>query len=243
MGSESMMEIRTRREPVASYRHFLLFLALVAAVILIGYAGQQRPGAGGGSAESHPDTVPMYLSAAALDWLLVYFVWRGVRRRGGTFRSLVGGRWAGARDILRDVAIAFGFWGALMVVVWILDLVVGPGGDKNLEALLPRTPGEVAAWMVTSASAGFCEEFVFRGYVQRQLLALTQLGWLAILGQGLLFGLMHAYQGWLPVLRICVIGIMLGALAAWRRSLRPGMIAHAWQDIWAGWLSIALRSS
>lgn len=238
-----MMDIRTRHEPVASYRHFLIFLALVAAVALAGYATQQRQGAGGGPPESHPNMIPVYLSAAVLDWLLVYFVWRGVRRRGGTFLSLVGGRWAGAREVLRDIAIAFGFWWALLAAVWLLDLVVGPGGGENLEILLPRTTAEVAAWMFTSASAGFCEEFVFRGYVQRQLLALTQRGWLSVLGQGVLFGLMHVYQGWLPVLRICVIGIMLGALAAWRRSLRPGMIAHAWQDIWAGWLSVAIRSS
>jgi hypothetical protein len=28
-----------------------------------------------------------------------------------------------------------------------------------------------------------------------------------------------------------VLGILLGILAHWRKSLRPGMIAHAWGDI------------
>ena len=152
------------------------------------------------------------------------------------------GRWANAREILRDIGVTFGFWGLLLAVVWILDRVVGPGGGKSLEILLPRTPAEVAVWMLTSASAGFCEEIVFRGYVQRQLQALTRLGWPAVLGQGILFGLMHAYQGWRPVLRIGVLGVLFGVLAVWRKTLRPGMIAHGWQDLWAGWLSGAIRS-
>ena len=54
---------------------------------------------------------------------------------------------------------------------------------------------------------------------------------------GLVFGVMHAYQGWRAVVTISVLGMMFGGLAAWRRTLRIGMVAHAWQDVWAGWLS------
>ena len=32
-------------------------------------------------------------------------------------------------------------------------------------------------------------------------------------------------------------GMIFGGLAAWRKTLRVGMVAHGWQDIWAGWLS------
>jgi len=28
-------------------------------------------------------------------------------------------------------------------------------------------------------------------------------------------------------------GLLFGLVAGWRRSLRPGMIAHAWTDIFA----------
>ena len=107
-----------------------------------------------------------------------------------------------------------------------------------MDVLLPQTLPEILAWIATSVSAGFCEEYVFRGYVQRQLLALTRSGAGAVVGQGLVFGLMHAYQGWRPVLVIIGMGILFGMLAAWRKTLRVGMVAHAWQDIWAGWLSV-----
>jgi hypothetical protein len=31
--------------------------------------------------------------------------------------------------------------------------------------------------------------------------------------------------------RIMLFGVLFGLLAVWRKSLRPGMIAHAWSDI------------
>jgi hypothetical protein len=48
--------------------------------------------------------------------------------------------------------------------------------------------------------------------------------------QAIAFALTHGYQGWRFVLLIAVLATMLGLLAHWRRSLRPGMIAHALQD-------------
>jgi membrane protease YdiL (CAAX protease family) len=48
--------------------------------------------------------------------------------------------------------------------------------------------------------------------------------------QGILFGVAHAYQGPTQILVIAVYGCMFGSLAYWRKSLRPGMIAHFLQD-------------
>jgi len=229
-------------EPVASRRHFLVFLGILTLVVLAGFMAQQRRTTGGGLTESHAHVIPIYLSVTAMNWLLVYFVWRGTRRRGVGFRQLIHGRWAGIRDVARDAGVALFCWAGLLAIAWTLDQLVGQGGEKSVELLLPRAPEEVVVWLATSASAGFCEEFVFRGYVQRQLLALTRRGSLSVVGQGAVFGLMHAYQGWRPVLRICVIGIFLGAVAAWRKTLRVGMIVHGWHDVWAGWLgSVILR--
>ena len=53
-------------------------------------------------------------------------------------------------------------------------------------------------------------------------------------------GLMHAYQGWRPVLLITAIGVFLGVVATWRKTLRVGMIVHGWQDVWSGWLSAVI---
>jgi membrane protease YdiL (CAAX protease family) len=140
----------------------------------------------------------------------------------------------------RDLGLAALCWGVLLGVARGLDHLLSPGPAESLELLLPRSAVEVAAWILTSISAGFCEEFVFRGYVQGQLHSWTGSTPISVLGQGVLFGMMHAYQGWILALRIVALGVLFGALAAWRRTLRVGMIAHAWQDIWAGWLANAI---
>jgi hypothetical protein len=59
---------------------------------------------------------------------------------------------------------------------------------------------------------------------------------LAIAVVALGFGAMHAYQGWKMAVSIGFLGLMLGILAHWRGTVRPGMIAHAWQDTLAGLL-------
>ena len=226
-----------RHEQVVSYRHSLVFLAIVAGVMALGFGAQQRSVPGGGLVETHAQVIPIYLSVTIMNWLLVLFVWKGIRKRGVAAASIIGGRWEKPAEVLRDLGLALVLWGILGASAWAVQSLLGEGADKSIDILLPRTAVEVMVWIATSASAGFCEEFVFRGYVQRQILALSQRVWVAVLGQGLVFGLMHAYQGWRAVLSITVLGVLFGTLAAWRTSLRPGMVAHAWQDVWAGWLS------
>jgi CAAX protease family protein len=79
-------------------------------------------------------------------------------------------------------------------------------------------------------TAGFCEELIYRGYLQRQFTVFTHTVIGGILLQAIVFALSHAYQGWNYVVLIAVLAGMLGVLAHWRKSLRPGMIAHALQD-------------
>jgi len=74
---------------------------------------------------------------------------------------------------------------------------------------------------------------VFRGYLQRQFA--SRLGVAAgIFAQALLFGVVHGYQGWEPLLGITLLGLAFGAAARVRRSLVPGMIAHALIDVVGG---------
>jgi hypothetical protein len=76
--------------------------------------------------------------------------------------------------------------------------------------------------------------------LQRQFHALSGNLVVAVLGQGLVFGLFHSYQGWRNVVVITVLGVMFGALAAWRGNLRANIIVHSWADIWEGWLKFVV---
>ena len=175
-----------------------------------------------------------------MDWALLYYCWVGVHRRGGNLWALSGGRWTSSKDVLADLGIALPFWvlweGAAYGVHWLLASTAGQGSAKTVDSLLPQSLLEVLLWIGASLTAGVCEEMAFRGYVQRQLHALSGSVGVAVLGQGLVFGLFHSYQGWRNVVVISVLGALYGALAAWRGNLRVNMIAHAWTDVWEGWL-------
>jgi membrane protease YdiL (CAAX protease family) len=183
------------------------------------------------------------------EWVLVGIVWLGIRGRGIRLRDLVGGRWKSPEGILLDVALALGFWLSLIAVNAAVsfatgDLTLDPAKNmeqaketwKTLGFLAPRGAREILFFAALSATAGFCEELVFRGYLQKQFHAATRNAPAGIILQAVFFGMGHGYQGFKRMAVITVLGILLGALAFWRGSLRPGMIAHGWIDFSSGLL-------
>jgi len=191
--------------------------------------------------------ITQYLLTIAWEFALVAYMWWGGRMRGVKLREVIGGRWERVEDFLIDVVIALGFWlGALLVLG---TLAVGLGlssthaneqlkgleeARKQLGFLVPRTQIETILWVVLSVSAGFCEEIVFRGYLQRQFRAWTGNAILGILLSGIVFGGGHGYEGGKRMIVIAVFGILFGSLAHLKKSLRPGMMAHALHDTAAG---------
>lgn len=103
----------------------------------------------------------------------------------------------------------------------------------------PNGRTEVLLWILLSISAGICEEIVFRGYLRQQFKAATGSIVAAVILQGAVFGLAHTYQGWKQVIVITALGILYGILVAWRRNLRSSMIAHAWSDVYEGYVKFA----
>jgi hypothetical protein len=53
-----------------------------------------------------------------------------------------------------------------------------------------------------------------------------------------LFGISHGYQGLGATIKITLFGLLYAGLALWRKSLRPGIAAHAWADVYSGWLAL-----
>jgi len=170
----------------------------------------------------------------AMEWALFFYVRKGVRETGFSVRELVGGRWTNARSVAVDFSLALTIWALWMFIQLIWDHVSGPGHAASIQVLLPQGAAEKALWIAVSASAGICEELAFRGYFQRQFAALAHSRWIALFAQAALFGISHGYQGFEACARIVVFGLLFGALALWRSSLRPGMVAHAWGDIASG---------
>jgi uncharacterized protein len=252
---------------IAPWWHLIVFFLIVAGTAYSGWAAQRRVAQNVGSHDEAPQSQPgtnpgahsqpgsnpdsqinphpgaslAWMFAAGMDMLFLLYCWAGVRGAGGNLLALAGVRWTGWRDFGRDVGIALPFWVVWEAVAYGVYWMIGPGNGKAVFPLIPRTATEAATWMLLSVTAGFCEELIFRGYLQQQLLAASGGDMLvAVVGQGLVFGLVHAYQGWKPVLVIAMLGILYGALAVWRGNLRANMLAHAWSDIFEGWLKFVM---
>ena len=216
------------RPLIAPAWHTLVFIAIFLGLSVIGgffqHEARQRPQATvpGGSA------VPGYISVVVFEWLLVLYVRMGVHKRGMRLRDLDGGRWGVPKDVMKDIALGAGLW-----AVWIglMNPHVLGGGTNAAQGLLPRGILESLMWIPVALSAGFCEEVAFRGYLQKQFQAITGSAGLAVFIQAIVFGIGHLYEGVGPAGRITLFGVLFGLLAVWRKSLRPGMIAHAWSDI------------
>jgi membrane protease YdiL (CAAX protease family) len=169
------------------------------------------------------------------EWLMILFIWAGVNDRQG-LRGLTGGRWTSWKQVAIDFAIAAPFW-----VLWTATarftwrLIGPPHGPRGPLTFPPHGLLDIVAWLALSATAGFCEEIMYRGYLQQQVQAVTGNAAVAIVAQALLFGLGHTYQGWKPVFVIVILGLLYGLLAHWRRNLRSAMIAHAWSDMFEGY--------
>jgi membrane protease YdiL (CAAX protease family) len=234
---------------IASWRHFAGFLLIGAGVAALGFFAQHAPAASGtpaGQLGKHSQAIPVYLTAIFMDWALLYYCWVGVHRRGGNVSTLSGGRWTSWKSVAVDLSIALPFWvlweAAALGVHRLLDAhaLFGASTAKTVDSLLPQSLIEVLIWIATAITAGICEEMAFRGYLQRQLQALSGSVVVAVLGQGLVFGLGHSYQGWKNTVVITVLGVMFGALAAWRGNLRANIVVHAWADVWEGWLKFVV---
>ncbi|MBI3478641.1 MAG: CPBP family intramembrane metalloprotease [Acidobacteria bacterium] len=179
--------------------------------------------------------IPGYLVGMLVEWFLLAFVWYGLRLRGVKLRDLVGGK-ATFRGTLNDFGIAVVFLiGAGIVLRSLFSMIAIP--NPGLRLILPRGRTEILVFLVLALTAGICEEIICRGYLQRQFTALTKNALGGALIQAVIFGVAHSYQGTKAMLAITVYGYLLGLLAHWRRSLRPGMMAHTLQDSLVGLLA------
>lgn len=220
---------------IAPWWHTALLAGLFLAMAAGGAFFQRRAHAQPSLLSEHPRVWPLYLSLIAMEWGLFYFVWKGgLRRTGTTIRSVIGGSWARLRDVVTDLGFAAALW-----CIWALfergwDRWLGPEHAASIHPLLPQSALEIALWVGVSISAGFCEEFAFRGYFLRQFQAGSRRSWIAVILQAQLFGIAHGYQGAEACVKIVIFGLLYGSVAVWRKNLRPGMMAHAATDILGG---------
>ena len=228
--SHSNAAMTAAKQPVASALHTLVLLT-----ILLGGAGLMYFSAGKLRTAGHPNRAALYLSTAIWEWLLTAYVLWGVRRHGTSLNEVTGTKWRSFPDFARDFGIAVAFWFVALMVLGATAVALHFRGTKeSVGFLAPRGLAQIALWIVVCVTAGFCEETIFRGYLQKQFIAWSGSAGVGLIASAAVFGACHIYQGVKPAIVITVYGLMFGILAQWRKSLRPGMITHALHDTVSG---------
>jgi len=234
--SDSVVSAPERYPWVASPVHTILVLAALG-----GWAVWHKISADHLSAGADGNRVRYYAVTILFEWMVLALVVAGVRRNGGSLLSVFGEHWRSAWQVLRDIGIAIGFWIAAAIILWGVGWLLQIAERGRAVSMLPQRGRELAVWIALSVTAGICEETVFRGYLQGQFMALTKSAPAGIALSAATFGAAHAYQGLRMTILIALYGAMFGLLAHWRRSVRPGMIAHAWQDSLNGVIAMLTR--
>lgn len=114
-----------------------------------------------------------------------------------------------------------------------------------LTDVIPHTRIEVYWFSGVSLTAGFCEEFLYRGYFI--WVFVPWLGWWGAAALSLpFFAVGHIYQGWNGVLRTGIVGAFYTLTVAIFDSLWPAIALHALLDLSAGimaWLALREETS
>jgi hypothetical protein len=110
-----------------------------------------------------------------------------------------------------------------------------------VDGIAPHTRTELYWWGGVSLTAGFSEEFLYRGYFVWAFA--PWLGWWGAAALSLpFFAVAHLYQGWNGVLRTGLIGALLTLVVAILGSLWPAIALHALIDLGSGMIAwLALR--
>jgi len=209
---------------IAPLWHTFIVLLILLALSASSARSQNLAGRSGAS------HIVNYLTVMAVEWFIVGFIWLGIRWRGVRLGELIGGAWPKPMTVIRDIGIGVLFLLASNFVLALLSHLLKATPNQAIRSIFPQGPVEIAVYLLLTLTAGFCEEIIFRGYLYIQLAAIARSFSVGLLMQALFFGAAHGYQGPKFMFIIFVYGCLFGFLASWRRSLRPGMVAHFLQD-------------
>jgi membrane protease YdiL (CAAX protease family) len=101
--------------------------------------------------------------------------------------------------------------------------------------VFPRDHAEQIAFLAVVCTVAFCEEFLFRGFVQTLFAGISASPMIGIAGSAAFFSAAHLYQGRKGLFATFIVGVLFGGARLVSQSLFPCVIAHFVIDFIAGY--------
>jgi membrane protease YdiL (CAAX protease family) len=222
-----------------SWDAWLLCAVLAALVPFHGLLSYRR-------LERTPDPTPtrtklrLYATIVAMEWGLVVLTAIIAHRHGLTLRDL--GQTLGNHRL--SLLVTLGGLLALFLLTAMNVRQIRKATREELRATVHRARKfvpvgsvEIAVFALVSATAGICEEILYRGWLVSFLGAVSGSVWIGMVLAATLFGFGHAYQGKQGMVGTGILGLLFGAMFVLVRSLVPGEIIHAAIDLVNGILA------
>ena len=168
------------------------------------------------------------------------FLWAASRLRGTSwsdFSLTRPKRWL--RTVLISLGVALAVLGTvIMIINPIINALpnLPPQDLSRFDYLAGSLPNLIIQLVIVWITAAFLEEFMFRGYLMNRIVDLlgkeTRIAWvIALVGQAIIFGLVHSQQGPGGMFKVGVIGAVFGlSYLVVGRNLWPLILAHGLID-------------
>ena len=173
--------------------------------------------------------LPFWASVAVLHWTSLVLAAVFINRAGGQMSEI------GFKLRSRGTVAVVGFIVGVGVVLILIRQAwpASTGASPDWHVFYPATLTERAFWVFMCLTAGFCEEFVYRGYGIRVLQLRGLRTWKAVALATTSFVFVHGLAGVFLFPFYFIAGLLFAIIFLWRRSLVPGICVHALFDLLA----------
>jgi uncharacterized protein len=187
------------------------------------------------------DRLTLYASTIAFQWIASGIIlWRATARGIPATRLAL----AIPRPLV-TVWLAVALTGLILLnqIVGLRRLAVQPAANQGFvpqlaRKLFPQDDVERLAFFALVMTVAVCEEFIYRGFVQRVFQDVSGGSpYFAVAGSAAFFSLAHLYQGRRGLISTFTIGILFSATTAVTMSLIPSIVGHFVADFTAGMLA------
>jgi membrane protease YdiL (CAAX protease family) len=159
--------------------------------------------------------------------LILFFLWRNKE-------SVLSIGWT-QQNMWREFRLGLVLFVPMFLGASILDQVLRAIGFSAPSAPLPslepsRSPTEMLIALALVTTVALAEETVFRGYLMLRFRAVFDSLMWSVLLSAFVFSLGHGYEGTAGVVTVGTVGLVLGLVYAWRKSLVAPVTMHFLQD-------------